>query len=365
MILDIYDDPNREILHTKVAAVRSIERHIDPPEKLAKYPDDLFALVMRTDHGKLRKFACVSKPQTALSALYFTQTWQNLPAPAVPVAATNIKTACGWYDLPVPEEVEKLADWNPVGRSLEMVKQAAKSDKLHPYVDVRGHKPAYIYVNPPVVKKARFELPKIADTHDVEKAVEAFLHHRGLLKREDKVAYCRHLVKEAEKTGYDINKLPDEVRLFGSTKLASADTILARIVKRASVIQDDRKRRAYLSVAAEKLAKLASHPHGAEEAASALAELEKRAGLDRYDLPDPQAVFFEPVEKRAYKWVSPRGKIVTEQDLHKLATVHLSKLARKFNADFVGQFIQQPVEFFDSLPDVMKEALFAAAESQV
>jgi len=112
-IIDFYDDPNGFILKQKVS-------HVDLPafvktaqyikdENRAALPDDVFALVM-VDQGECtRKYACVDPGNTALSVIYFLENCHKLPEEAQKTAALNLVKACGWYDLEVPDQLQKLA----------------------------------------------------------------------------------------------------------------------------------------------------------------------------------------------------------------------------------------------------------------
>ena len=114
LILDIYDDvggdtfreiyPTEEEVPLRVKEARSLKR-----DERQQLPDTAFALVLMNGPETLRKFACVDEGNTDLSVQYFLQTGYRLPAEAQKVAAKSLVTACGWYDLAVPEEVTKVA----------------------------------------------------------------------------------------------------------------------------------------------------------------------------------------------------------------------------------------------------------------
>jgi hypothetical protein len=112
-IIDFYDDPMGSVLKTKVAHaqlpdyVRSADFQTE--EKLAALPDDAFALIM-VDNGKaMRKFACVDKGNTALSALYFMETKDKLPEEAQKIAAANLLGYCLAFGIEPPAQLEKIA----------------------------------------------------------------------------------------------------------------------------------------------------------------------------------------------------------------------------------------------------------------
>jgi len=114
MNLDFYDDENGTILKSKIASLEKIPEFIKSAEKLDKeslnkLPDDVFALVARNGNTTFRKYACVDRGNTALSVLYFMENRDRLPLEAQKTAAANLLTACSWYDIQPPLELQKLA----------------------------------------------------------------------------------------------------------------------------------------------------------------------------------------------------------------------------------------------------------------
>jgi len=112
-IIDFYDDPNGFVLREKIPAAGLPEfvkeaSFLDE-KKRASLPDDVFAVVMVDQGESIRKFACVDKGNTALSVVYFMENHHKLPEGAQKVAAANLVTACGWYDIEPPEQLQKIA----------------------------------------------------------------------------------------------------------------------------------------------------------------------------------------------------------------------------------------------------------------
>lgn len=123
LVLDLYDDETGAVLRTLYPKKDDLPEvfktaALVPREDLDTLPDDLFALVLRQEGATLRKYACVSPESTALNIGYFLLTHEKLPAEAVKVAATNLTTACSWYDIEPPEELRKLStgDVPSIGR---------------------------------------------------------------------------------------------------------------------------------------------------------------------------------------------------------------------------------------------------------
>jgi hypothetical protein len=117
LILDVFDDPSGQVLKglyprradlpemVKAASVVS-------PEQIAQLPDDVFALVLEQGDTTLRKYACLDGGHTLLNIGYFLVNYDKLPVEAIKTAASNLITACGWYDIEPPEELKKLSTGN-------------------------------------------------------------------------------------------------------------------------------------------------------------------------------------------------------------------------------------------------------------
>lgn len=133
VVLDVYDDVGGQVLRSMFSSKDEVpgfvkQAHALTPDELSKLPDDAFALVLLNGEEKLKKFACIDEGNTALSVLYFLKHAHKLPVEARATAAENLKVACGWYGLDVPEELEKEAGLgsmalraaaaNPVGTAM-------------------------------------------------------------------------------------------------------------------------------------------------------------------------------------------------------------------------------------------------------
>jgi len=65
--------------------------------------------VLLNDGESTRKYECIDKGNTELNVVYLIKHGHKLPEEAQKVAAANLVTACGWYGIEVPEELEKMA----------------------------------------------------------------------------------------------------------------------------------------------------------------------------------------------------------------------------------------------------------------
>lgn len=114
LVLDIYDDSSGEVLRSIFPQETGVpdlikEAHFITPEEREVLPDHVFSLVLHNDGTCLRKFACTDPGNTALSVEYFLKTAHKLPLEAQKVAAENLATACGWYGIEPPEDLQKIA----------------------------------------------------------------------------------------------------------------------------------------------------------------------------------------------------------------------------------------------------------------
>ncbi len=112
LVLDVYDDPEGEILRGVFPTYREVPDLIKEAHPLSsaerdQLPDELFALVLLDGGTVLRKLACVDSGNTALAVEYFVKTAHKLPLEAQKVAAQNLIKACGWYGLEPPEVLKQ------------------------------------------------------------------------------------------------------------------------------------------------------------------------------------------------------------------------------------------------------------------
>lgn len=114
LVIDVGDDFNGAVLSSIYPTAEAVPEHVKTaevysPERRAQLPDDLFALVMLDGDVVLRKFACLDAANTELSMQYFLKTAHKLPEAAAKVAAENLCRAASWYDLEVPDAIQKVA----------------------------------------------------------------------------------------------------------------------------------------------------------------------------------------------------------------------------------------------------------------
>lgn len=112
LILDSYDNPqDLKSIYSSLDVIPEVVKtaQVLSAEELAALPDSTFALVLMNGEDRLRKYACVDAGGTQVNVEYFMLHRHKLPEEAQKVAAANLMVACGWYDLKVPEALEKIA----------------------------------------------------------------------------------------------------------------------------------------------------------------------------------------------------------------------------------------------------------------
>lgn len=112
LVLDLYDAPRD--LGTIFPSLDDVPETVKTaqvlsPEELGALPDDVYALVLIKDGECLRKYACVDGGNVELNMAYFFKHGHKLPADVQQRVAENLKVACAWYDIEVPEALEKVA----------------------------------------------------------------------------------------------------------------------------------------------------------------------------------------------------------------------------------------------------------------
>lgn len=127
VIFDFYDDPKGEVLKSVFPTADELPgsikvAHILSPEERDVLRDEAFALVAVNDGKLLRKFACVDKGNTILSAIYFDKVAHLLPENVREAVDGRIKEAIFSFNL-----AEKTAAPTP-GRKRDPMKQPLVSD---------------------------------------------------------------------------------------------------------------------------------------------------------------------------------------------------------------------------------------------
>ena len=118
VVLDFYDDPNgaglKRAFPTAAELPESIKTaHILTPEEHDVLRNEAYALILRDEGKTFRKFACVDEGNTILSAVYFEQNADKLPAEAIKVAAMNLASFCAEFGLEPTPFIKMAAEDGP------------------------------------------------------------------------------------------------------------------------------------------------------------------------------------------------------------------------------------------------------------
>lgn len=401
LVLDVFDDSDGRVLRGLFPTIESVPdlvkeaQHLGP-EDLERLPDDLFALVMRNGDDVLRKYACIDAGNTALSVVYFVANADKLPEEAQKIAAQNLITACGWYELDVPEELEKRA-LNPLSvltavptvvgtagaikGNMQAVKSAPgallspnqmrqmgkmgelsgsvlmpaaatagasppkvvkKTASLDPYVDVtrleapaRTEKVASVYALGDKYPLNSYEQVKTAAEY-----FEDFAHH---FTPADRRAYSVALVKRASELAISVGEL---ARRYGAEGYAP-DLKVAQDMRAMLVSEEARAELQDL------FAKTASVTP--EQFCQELGQFDVKHGLAyHYDshVADPYYSVYgskEASEETGSFSETIGNEFVSERALRALAKV-APVLQPTFTEDFTKEFAKDPVGIYKSLP---------------
>lgn len=108
-IIDFRDDVDGTLFKEVFPDYNSIPEIIKTASR--EEPEDHeYALVMINNGQKFRKFAMHDAGNTALSVTYLLKTASQLPEDAVKIASDNLINASGRFRLPIPPELQELAE---------------------------------------------------------------------------------------------------------------------------------------------------------------------------------------------------------------------------------------------------------------
>ena len=410
-VLDFYDDPSGTVLKTKLAFAQLPDyiRKADyqTEEKLAALPDDAFALVMVDQGRKIRKFACVDKGNTALSAIYLLENKDKLPEEAQKVAAANLVEYCQAFQIEPPYQLQKLSavilvkkkegdltgstvmplqsnpnkeadedsqlkatDEKRAGMAERIKTMRITSGKLKALKDyeksVQTHmttkSPANLYVNttgksaaPKIEKRAhaRYCLEKLGqgrfpiDSYgEVLEANKWFEENGKSLHPDERREYCTKLAARAAELHISVT---DNIRKYAGKDFAPADDVRASVCTRMQFWADDAPERDALKGMLDKYASASPDTFCKE-----LTEFDVKHELDQYwdeYIVDPVACVFG-MEKTA-EWLWEQGADRLTEDLlhvgvHDSQKIHAIKA--KFGNELASEIVEKPSEVFDSLP---------------
>ena len=385
--LDFYDDPTGQVLKSRVPDVSQVPEFVKTaerltPEEMDKLPDDVFALVAFDGPEKMRKFACVDKGNTALSVIYFLENNHMLPEEAIKTAAANLITACGWYDMEHPAELEKLALagalMNVAGAGMSVaqgagnfkkrqqalkrgmpgseamkvselsgthVMPATKTASMHPYVDITGQEPHINMVQPE--SGSHFCMEKTAsypiDTAEqVQRADAYFQNHRTSFSPFERHEYCVKLAARAEDLGLEVS---DQVKDYGAK--TTSPKVKVAVFQRMRHFREGTSEHGLLKEMMDKCASIRP-----EVMATTLERFDEMTGMDKMwdnGIPDPYASVFGKVAEAEWSFVHGNERI-DDTRLKLCAKRRLSAIEEHFGEDLALEFKRDPKQIFGSLP---------------
>ena len=407
VVLDIYDDPTALILARRIA-----ESGIPLQEKLASstllsdgdlaaLPDRLFALVGRTSEGTLlRKYAMHDEPHVLTSIAYFLECGAKLPEAVYTKVAGNLLNSCAWYDIDPPEQLVRAAlektageqvmnpgkNWDPAkaagtlnGTKAEDAKKSPafvstkvadlngtsavsmgslRNDPRSPVPERKGimAKAAMLELGNLTTKKVatvraaeHFALPAqgkypIDDAAQVKQASKYYLENATEFSLSDRHTYAHNVAARASELGVKVASAIMERAGSGY-----GDYIQSELSARARALDGMPYQPAFTALL-EKQASI-----NPETMVTMLAELDKKAGLDRsYGRPatgfrDPYLAVYgtKVAEAKPFEWIH-EGYYTNEGELTALRKRSLD-FDKLIGMGFSARFSKDPVGAFKSL----------------
>lgn len=383
VVFDFYDDQG-EFLRSKLAGGTvpdSIaEAVVLSDDEHRALPDNAFAAVIRNGDEVLRKFACVDKGNTLVSALYFLENRSKLPPASNIKIAHNLVEACRFFDVVPPPQLvkeaagkvlikgdgaeilaprpgEKRADLTgtremPITPVVPAKKKTASDPVIHdPYVDTttaelgdadRESLPDELYAMVSHDGGRSFPL----QTWSQVKTAATFFEEQGKrMHPRTRKEFCTKLASRANDLGVELDGL---VQKYGSPTYAADGDIKVACETRRQMWRDHHDEAiSLLDGLMEKRAQI-------EPAifAESLAQIDVLVGADRHwgkDIVDPWLSTFGVVKEAEWRWVHGND-VLTEDQLRNYAASNRPFLADHFGEDLAKAFQKNPIQVFDSLP---------------
>lgn len=362
-IVDYYDDVYGTVLKDKIPQGDQIPDFIKKASYLsaearAQLPDDAFAVVMVDKGTPIRKFACVDKGNTALSALYFLENHDKLPTEVQKVAAANLIEACEAYGLDTPTALHKIATLKAkkavpkekgadLNGSDVMPYSSTKTASVR-YVDITGQSAPTKMVKKAhkrycLVKEgsARFPIDSYGQVLD---ASRWFDEHGTTLHPEDRREYCVKLAARADELGVMVT---DRIRKYAGQDFAPDGEIKVAVASRMQFWASDAPEQGVLRGMMDKYAGVTP-----DIFCEALRQFDEKTGLSNHwddGIPDPWYSAYGFEKRAEWIWEQGNDRIVEEQ-LKKGALENRETVAKMFGREMADSMVENPTQVFDSLP---------------
>lgn len=366
LVLDVYDDVHGDTMRRLYSSLEDVPELMKTAQNLSgedreKLPDDAFALVLVNGEERLRKYACVDQGNTALSVMYFLENGHKLPPEAQKVAAKNLVTACGWYDIVPPEPLQKVAFMGG------MLANAVKSNPVGTALTA--------IAAPSIVKGTRDSIrSNLSRVHAGEAMGEVA---GGLHALSNKVAELSGT--SAMPASANPASKPS-TRAATVQKTAHLEPVIEVTSRERAWVETEKKASRYAIPSLQRYP-LDSYAHVKQaaayfeeyhmrfepELAKEYAEnLTKRASELNVELPasvrhfgaEPTDIFdvFKLAEDEDFRDLEG-NEMITGKDLKHLATVGLHQLKTSFGHDFAEEFHKDPVAIYKSMPREQKKMI--------
>jgi len=242
-----------------------------------------------------------------------------------------------------------------------------KPMNMSPKTDACGERPKEVQV-----KKANHyalgDKYPIDTAEQVKKAAAYFVKHKVAFEPSERRKYAQAVAERAADLYVSI---PDEIKGYGGTKYASAESIAMHLNSRDLLLKERGN-----FTGSEVLHKIAEQAGSLppELWATVLGEFDKTAGIvEYYDtrLYDPYFVTFadmcktasESGEKENFSW--SEGSHYTNFGALKRLAVHGTRhLKERFDEDFFEEFVKDPVGMFEHLPLAEKRVIATMSMDQ-
>jgi len=344
--LDFYDDSGT-LLRDLVPNASDLPDFVKQAHVMTGKEDrDLYALVLKDQNGFHKKFPTYDVGNTWVSSSYFVENMDKLTKEAQVVAASNLKVACEAFGIPVLEDIEKLA-----------------SDVDTNFVNIEGKSPErLVKVASSSVYALNGKYP-LNNAKQVMQASEYFNSFAPRFTPEERREYAVKVASVAEQYGLPVS---DSIEMYAGTTINS--DVSEHLKSRQHLLALEPWDTDDAEWTLDELSKVA-HTLKPEELAPALAQFDRKNGLDRYwdkDILDPYASLLTKVASG----FNPGDEViqvgpltVTVSALQKL-TQNRRLLVEQFGEEFANEYTNDPVSVFESMPTPQKRIILNLANEQ-
>lgn len=353
LVLDLYDDEKGTVarafppeLHTcKVAALDAVRG----------LPNRDFALVMKTASGLQRRYPIHDLDNLKISQAYFAKAKDFLPAEAVQAAEAKFASRQRLLAVEGELSAEDFLEFNKIAyvditATLPTTKKAFTERAWGLTVDGKDYFPLH-------------------DAELVKTAIARFPFSAVNLEPVQKFAYARNIAKRASAlevglpdsspinlyTGNDVNatslRIAIDQRKEAARRADISTEVLDQLAEAAGLPADagDLESQVSIDFRAAKLA--GRQALAVDRIVTILSTFDKTAGITAHDyrrgLLDPFAACF--------KAAGFSGSMLI--DGVDLSRVNPEKLAEHFDAEFIREFVENPIQVYQALPSPVKQAV--------